>query len=687
MNYDRYDTAAAATTAHKTPGDTDNVVAQQIKLTANDVVATSRNTQITDLHYTFTNLNGVPLSKQYFEVTPDKTTLDKDSPITLTIKPAEALSAKGGDGNGNYVAYLHVSQDDLFEDEFIVKLSFTVENDIALATEVDGITTKESDLKGILDTDAAGDNKKTQWYKDQADPRDRLAAGTKENPYLITTSHVGEEIEEGDVIVKATGGNGDLTLSTDTEGITVFSNEKLSGSGAIKGKYVLTGAIEQSSYIDYSSLFQTAAIDVTQDTDDADIAIISDHAFQITAKDKDGNQETAYFIIQSLPVDPNDIEITADTKKLTYGVASNTYSWKAGEDSEDVTKETKAITIKNKSAVDLTFSLADATEPEALYGDTQIFSYTPGLGADVLTVKAGGEETATVTMAPRKVNSTNPNADAKAAANKANEVNGALVLGGDALSDTTVTLSFSRATEGFEITTPGANHTILPEAEVGTNYSYQFEYTKSSTSTIPSWKITAVNKYDAVATPADDPHAAGYYEKNDAGTRTWSVTTDNTVTSGKTYYTKTTLTAAKLKTFTADYGLSIDSEGLLSGVPATETSLEITVTATSIVNDASANFPRIVDVDLVQASSKKGISVTSAGTDISKTKALELSPVGVGANEGAKATVTVTNLTATELEGIQAVLGDKNGNTNIISYTDKTGAIKPSPYWNSGSSI
>ena len=639
MGYAVYNTKNAATDAGKVPGNDDNVVAQTLTIASDALAAKGSSSTVTDLTYTFTKQDGTVIADAPFEVSATPTNLITGTPVTLTIKPVEGLEA-GVTTPGyaeTYTAYLHISSATAFTDEYIIKLSFVVKNNLALSYKV-GSNAKvdlPGSVLGILDTDTPGDNTKLNSV-----PTNTYAPGSETNPYIIATKKVGTSFD--DIIITAKGGAGNtLTISTTGASATHLTADGLEGTmNSSEKTFVISGALKQSAYVDYSALLTASTSDSSKNA--ATIAAVKAHSFAVTAKDGNENDVTKYFIIVPDKVDSKNIEIKVGNQNAEYGAdcaseAKNVYEWKApfGTKNADVATVTRTISITNKTSVEL--KLANRTVTTSGGSLTGSYTWTPAYNAEI-KIPAG--ETTEIVVAPTEGTGTN------AIKNK-------IAVTGDAMATTTLELDFSIAASALEIITPKANNTIIPTGSVGLEYSgYQFESSTQAGATPTTWEITGI-KYSEGASKFTGSVGA---------------------TATETGATWTKVAADKLDETIAESGLSLSSSGLLSGTPAKAGYYMFEVKASTITTSSATDVTWNVYMEVVKPTVTDAVLVTSGETNLSTDKALTLTTTKVDASEGSAAEITIRNKTANDLEGVKATF-TINSTSTVLNRTNSKSNI------------
>ena len=665
MNYTVYDLAAdkPSSVADKSK----YIIGEAITLTG-DGYSTEDGNEIKDLQYTFTKADGTVLTDEFKAVvyynnagtltkaeSAESQYLYNNNPLTVVVAPLDDLAVDATHPGGVHEAYLHITSASARTTEYIAKVSFTVGSDLELSIkEGDNEAVKVSGLDGVLGkitgtrgstTEPANipylSNTVDNTYNgyDATDDAAAIAAynpGGSKNPYILTSAPIGTSLKDLGLKVLASGGKGNVTISADGAN---FIADGIDGDPENQNKaatFSFKGAINQkaataTSISSYDFCADKAFTPESPDTT-SDAAIqkyIEDHAFQITATSS-GNTVSAYFIILPEVVDENNIEIDIDGDEIaTYGSATaNVYSWKASNETTDVTTSEKVLTITNKSAVDLTFAYAGATTG-TYAGYTYKASNTTK--ASPLTVKAG--ESQTITIAPVvKIDG---------GATEANIAKANLTINGDGLKNTVTELNFRKAAAVFEITNPIENFTTITGGEVGVEYDgYQFGFTKDEAAIFASWTLGTVKLYQSGTT----------------------VSGSNGVWTEGTSYTGNQDVTVKL----SDYGLTFNTAtGEITGTPKKAGSLIIPVTAAyyaSSANSSKVDVTVTVKLDIVKPTVGTALRVkTTSGESVvtqTATSALAARTVNMGdinkdAEAGKEISIEVENLTGVDIEGVK----------------------------------
>ena len=281
---------------------------------------------LSDASYKITDSAGKNGSEvDWFSVTANSTNLysGSDGYVTLKVTPKSGLLSFGG--AKPYVAYLHISNTAAFEEEVVVKLTFTVGQNITFSETIDGEENDTYTAVTLTSESAKG------YFDKVGDDYVLVTSDTAvSGPYYIKdlgTYGIGQNV--GTIKVTATsGGNDNLTITKTAadsipEGLHV---------DAVKGKtatYTITGAADQAAGAVYD--------------------------FTLTAKDEDTNNSLSIkYRLTTTNVDASTddvpgLDIAIGDDKYTTG---DNYEWYVGPSANDKAID---VVITNNTTIDLEF--------------------------------------------------------------------------------------------------------------------------------------------------------------------------------------------------------------------------------------------------------------------------------------------------------------------------------------------
>ena len=669
MGYNVYNTAS------EVPDDADAstyVVAKSFELKVNsankDKYAAAN--PIAGVTYSFTDSLVGGTTVDYFEVVEPATSFHGGSNLKVKVRPSTTLEAVNG--QKDYTAYLHIDSEQAFDDEIVVKVVMTVEDNIvytvAEGTGEDADEIEEDWITIPVAADTVFSATDIPYCTRSGSPGSYTyapATGTSPSTpaytdyyllgYDLGSRAVGEEFNDIEIAAKGGVTRLNINLGDGTLPSGVTSNLTESGTNA---KMTLSGPMKQDAT---KQIFSVVATDVATTP----------------------NEATAWFVLDVDNVDETGLTVTLGEDELEYGsneitTADNYYTWRASlNDTVDSAK--RVLKIKNNTNVDLTIpsssvTLNDSTDTSAATG----FTFNPDIKSEDQEIKAG--ETLEVTVAY--------NGDAKGSA-KANKVN-VLTFGGTMLATTKVVLDFERYGTSFTISKPAVNYESIDTAYNGVAYEgYQFEATQeeniSAIWSIADPAVTAdVNAYVTSLSSAYD--AEMDFINDTTGT---SGTTEATCKDAvKDAYTS----GSDLK---SEYGLSIDNDGKITGTPKKTGEVLLLVKATYVSGATTQSVYRSVSLSIVKPTVYAGLEVSYDGTSVKKSDGSGVVNLGTlkQTDKGTSARIDITNLTGTDIVNkdgdgnwtakgvtatITALTGPKGSDTegaNVLDQADKYFAL------------
>ena len=595
---------------------------------------------IAGVTYSFTDSLVGGTTVDYFEVVEPATSFHGGSNLKVKVRPSTTLEAENG--AKDYTAYLHIDSEQAFDDEIVVKVVMTVEDNIVYTvTEGTGEDAEEIEKKwlefALTANEVDFDTSAIPYYtRSGSSPNYTYAPATgmslDQNYYLLAydlgSRAVGEEFN--DIEIAAKGGVTRLNINLDDGTLPSGVTSNLTESGT-NAKMTLSGPMKQDAT---KQIFSVVATDVATTP----------------------NEAIAWFVLDVDDVDETGLTVTLGEDELEYGSTGittddNYYTWRASlNDTVDSAK--RVLKIKNNTNVDLKIedvALKNSADSSAATD----FTFDPAILNK--TIKAG--ETLEVTVAY--------NGDAKGSA-KANKVN-VLTFGGTMLATTKVVLDFERYGSSFTISKPAVNYESIDTAYNGVAYEgYQFEATQeeniSAIWSIADPAVTAdVNAY---VTSLSGGYDAEMDFINDT-TGTSGTAEDECKAAVKVAYTS----GSDLK---SEYGLSIDNDGKITGTPKKTGRVLLLVKATYVSGATTQSVYRSVELPIVKPTVYAGLEVAYDGTSVKKSDSSGVVNLGTlkQTDKGTSARIDITNLTGTDI-----VNKDANGDWTTTGVTATIDAL------------